>query len=91
MARRRLLSSSGAGRMMGTGGSSGGGSGGDFRVPTPREIYKSLDEYVIGQDSVKRALAVAVHTHYLRLFSKEKARYEQVGLVRKQIDLCEDL
>ena len=45
-------------------------------MPAPREIYEGLDAYVIGQHDVKRALAVAVHTHYLRLYSKEKARHE---------------
>jgi ATP-dependent Clp protease ATP-binding subunit ClpX len=36
-------------------------------VPTPREIVKSLDEYVIGQETTKKVLAVAVHNHYKRL------------------------
>ena len=36
-------------------------------VPTPREIVTHLDEYVIGQDSTKRCLAVALHNHYKRL------------------------
>jgi ATP-dependent Clp protease ATP-binding subunit ClpX len=36
-------------------------------VPTPREITNFLDEYVIGQVSAKRSLAVAVHNHYKRL------------------------
>ena len=36
-------------------------------VPKPRQIKEFLDQYVIGQDSAKKALAVAVHNHYKRL------------------------
>ena len=36
-------------------------------VPTPQEIYKVLDDYVIGQSRAKRNLSVAVHNHYKRL------------------------
>src|SRR5512144_2127111 len=37
------------------------------RVPTPREIKDILDQYVIGQEESKRALAVAVYNHYKRV------------------------
>jgi ATP-dependent Clp protease ATP-binding subunit ClpX len=35
--------------------------------PTPQEIKAVLDEYVIGQEDAKRALAVAVYNHYKRV------------------------
>jgi ATP-dependent Clp protease ATP-binding subunit ClpX len=37
------------------------------KIPTPREIVKHLDDYVIGQSETKRVLAVSVHNHYKRL------------------------
>lgn len=42
-----------------------GGSGG--KLPTPHEIKDVLDEYVIGQDTAKKVLSVAVYNHYKRL------------------------
>ncbi len=39
------------------------------RVPKPKEINESLDEYVIGQDDAKKILSVAVHNHYRRIES----------------------
>ena len=39
----------------------------EFNLIRPSEIKKYLDEYVIGQDNAKRALAVAVYNHYKRI------------------------
>jgi ATP-dependent Clp protease ATP-binding subunit ClpX len=38
-------------------------------LPKPREIYEFLDQYVVGQDSAKKALSVAVYNHYKRVQS----------------------
>ncbi|MEW6350485.1 MAG: ATP-dependent Clp protease ATP-binding subunit ClpX [Thermodesulfobacteriota bacterium] len=40
------------------------------KVPTPSEIKKALDDYVIGQNKAKKILSVAVHNHYKRIESK---------------------
>ncbi|TCL80480.1 ATP-dependent Clp protease ATP-binding subunit ClpX [Rathayibacter sp. PhB179] len=39
----------------------------EFDLPKPKEIYGFLEEYVIGQEQAKRALAVAVYNHYKRV------------------------
>ncbi|WP_221584373.1 ATP-dependent Clp protease ATP-binding subunit ClpX [Microbacterium sp. G2-8] len=39
----------------------------EFDLPKPREIYGFLEEFVIGQENAKRALAVAVYNHYKRV------------------------
>lgn len=41
-------------------------------VPTPEEIKKVLDEYVIGQEDAKKTLSVAVYNHYKRINNLDK-------------------
>lgn len=61
-------------------GSSGPSASTQFkqRVLTPREIYDGLNQYVIGQERVKKTLSVGVHNHYKRLRALEllKAKRE---------------
>ncbi len=41
--------------------------GQQLRLPTPKQIYDQLSEYVIGQDQAKKVLSVAVYNHYKRI------------------------
>jgi len=43
-------------------------------LPKPREIFEFLEQYIIGQDPAKRALAVAVYNHYKRIQAGEAGR-----------------
>ncbi|AWA42925.1 ATP-dependent Clp protease ATP-binding subunit ClpX [Trueperella pyogenes] len=59
-------------------------------LPKPREIYDFLNEYVIGQDSAKRTLAVAVYNHYKRIraqsaISDTKKDADQVEIGKSNI------
>ncbi|MGA9347721.1 MAG: ATP-dependent Clp protease ATP-binding subunit ClpX [Anaerolineae bacterium] len=42
-------------------------------IPSPKEIYDRLNEYVVGQDEAKRVLSVAVYNHYKRVSAGAKA------------------
>ena len=64
-------------------------------LPTPEEIHKKLNEYVIGQDDAKRVLSVAVYNHYKRIqyasksdVELEKSNILQSDFTKKRLIYC---
>jgi ATP-dependent Clp protease ATP-binding subunit ClpX len=55
----------------------------DGPIPKPKEIVRYLDNYVIGQESAKRALSVAVYNHYKRI--RDKSSDDEVELQKSNI------
>ncbi|QFG67948.1 ATP-dependent Clp protease ATP-binding subunit ClpX [Ornithinimicrobium pratense] len=53
------------------------------QLPKPREIFEFLQQYVVGQDPAKRALAVAVYNHYKRIQAGEGVRGEDAVEIAK--------
>ncbi|KRL67859.1 ATP-dependent protease ATP-binding subunit ClpX [Companilactobacillus versmoldensis DSM 14857 = KCTC 3814] len=56
-------------------------------IPTPVEINKILNEYVIGQPNAKRALSVAVYNHYKRVNKMEHSKDGETELQKSNIAL----
>jgi ATP-dependent Clp protease ATP-binding subunit ClpX len=58
---------------------------GSGELPTPSEIYDFLNDYVVGQDSAKKTLSVAVYNHYKRIRVGEASRDDDVELAKSNI------
>ena len=52
-------------------------------LPSPLEIYKQLDDYVIGQEKAKKTLSVAVYNHYKRL--RSNAKKDEIELQKSNV------
>src|SRR5229473_327195 len=63
-----------------------GGKGAKSDLPTPREIRQILDQYVIGQDTAKKILSVAVYNHYKRLKHLSK---DVENIIQKLLQNCD--
>ncbi len=60
----------------------------DSDIPTPADIKAFLDQYVIGQDTTKRVLSVAVYNHYKRLrYNQEHGEKNDVEIEKSNIIL----
>lgn len=57
----------------------------EIKLLKPKEIKDHLDEYIVGQDSAKRTIAVGVYNHYKRI--KSLAKHKEVGYGKSNIML----
>lgn len=55
----------------------------DFVLPTPKQLHKFLNQYVIGQEKAKKVISVAVYNHYKRIF--KQAANDEIDIEKSNI------
>lgn len=57
----------------------------EFKILKPKEIKERLDEYIIGQESAKRTISVAVYNHYKRIQAHSLAHKNQIEFSKSNV------
>lgn len=57
----------------------------EFKVLKPKELKERLDEYIIGQESAKKTIAVAVYNHYKRIQAQNKSGKDKVEFSKSNV------
>ncbi len=57
----------------------------DIRLRSPHEIKSELDEYIVGQDSAKRVLSVAVYNHFKRILQHDEDEKKDVVVEKSNV------
>lgn len=57
----------------------------DFTILKPKQIKERLDEYIIGQESAKRTIAVAVYNHYKRIAAQRSGEKDHVEFSKSNV------
>src|SRR5271170_1905784 len=59
----------------------------DYTALKPKQIKERLDEYIIGQESAKRTISVAVYNHYKRIEAQKSSEKERVEFSKSNVML----